>query len=327
MSLQSIVVTTIYSPTQSILQFAKMHDFSLFVSGDNKTPKNWHVNDAKFISILDQKKKYAHLSRIVSQNHYARKNFAYLEAIASGAEYIFDTDDDNFPNNLFPNFILKAQLLEQYRGNIFINVYSLFTKQHVWSRGLPLSYVNELMMHKSKRIVRPLIQQSLADLDPDVDAIYRLTNGKVIRFQKQKIISLAKGTYSPFNSQSTYWNKEAFPLLYLPSTVNSRITDIWRGYIAQKILWQIGSRLIFLSPCVYQKRNVHDLMKDFRDELDLYLKTEKMVLLLDRIKLSGTISDMMMQIYREFIKYSFFKKEELKALKVWLSYFKKPRRP
>jgi len=317
MNTYPIVVTTIQSPTDCLSLFSKKRNFKLFVSGDNKTPKDWSLKNSSFISISDQKKKYPKLDSLVAENHYARKNFAYLEAIKTNPEYLFETDDDNFPNSFFPNFIHDEVVLEEYGGNRFINIYSIFTKQHVWPRGLPLNYINQKNQNKKSRGVVPLIQQALADNDPDVDAIYRLAIGKIIKFKKRKMVCLSKGTYSPFNSQVTYWNKKVFPLLYLPSTVNGRITDVWRGYIAQRILWELGSRLIFISPCVFQKRNEHNLMKDFSDETNLYLKTESMVNVLNELKLSGTIPEMMTKIYTELIKKSFFKKEELKCLKEW----------
>lgn len=63
------------------------------------------------------------------------------------------------------------------------------------------------MLPESERDVAPpaLIQQSLADVDPDVDAIFRLTQGhdlKQIKYCKESpSIHLAPGTFCPFNSQ------------------------------------------------------------------------------------------------------------------------------
>ena len=175
--------------------------------------------------------------------------------------------------------------------------------------------------NRNKKKILPLIQQSLADLDPDVDAIYRLTNGSTIKFAKNKQYALGKGTFCPFNSQNTYWNKAVFPLLYLPSTVDSRVTDIWRGYIAQRILWELNSRLIFLSPCVYQKRNIHNFMKDFEQELNLYLKTEGLVNTLSSLKLTGNVTNMLEQTYKELITEGLFKEDEQKILSGWLRMF------
>lgn len=53
-----IVITSINKPTEAILKLSKLKDFVLFVADDNETPKNWHVNEARFISIEEQHKKY-----------------------------------------------------------------------------------------------------------------------------------------------------------------------------------------------------------------------------------------------------------------------------
>ena len=54
-----------------------------------------------------------------------------------------------------------------------------------------------------------------------------------------------------------------YPLLYLPAYCSFRMTDIWRSFVAQRIAWENGWRLLFHGPTMEQERNVHDLMKDF----------------------------------------------------------------
>lgn len=315
---KAIIVTTINQPTDAVRQFAKFSDFHLFVAGDNKTPSDWKLENATFISIDLQKKKYSRFSKLNSQNHYSRKNFAYIEAIKSGVEYIYETDDDNFPNKFFPNFLLKEKTLDQIDAPPSFNIYSMFTKKNVWPRGLLLSCIKNKEKAVRKKMVKPLIQQSLADLDPDVDAIYRLALGDEVKFDANKRYSFAKKTYGPFNSQNTFWHKDAFPLLYLPSTVSNRATDIWRGYIAQRILWEMGSTLIYLSPSVYQKRNIHNFMKDLEDEIEVYVGTERLLTILNSISLSGKPSDMIKIIYKKLVDEKFVINKELDALEEWI---------
>jgi len=316
---KAIVITTINYPSKAVIKFSKLKGFKLYIAGDNKTPKNWNLENAVFLSISMQDSKYKKLSKLIAQNHYARKNLGYLEAITAGNEYIYETDDDNSPYNFFPNFFEDTLKVDQISSSLAFNIYSLFTKKNVWPRGLPLNYIKNNKFTISKRTIKPLIQQSLADLDPDVDAIYRLCIHDQIKFIKNKKISLGKHVYCPFNSQNTYWNKLVFALLYLPSTVESRVTDIWRGYIAQRILWELDSELIFSSPSVYQERNIHDFTKDFNQELDLYIKSESLINTLELINLNGTPANMMLKIYKKLIEQKFFKKEEMYILKEWLN--------
>lgn len=316
-----IVITSINPPNEAIKKFAAMKGFKIFVAGDLKTPHDWKHSNAVYLSIPDQKLKYAKLSSLIPKNHYARKNFAYIDAIRTNPTHLYETDDDNLPYKIFPNFLSnKTQSIQTISAPSAFNIYSLFTRDHVWPRGLPLPSINAKPQSKSAHRIRPLIQQSLADLDPDVDAIYRLTNGKQIRFIKNKAIALDRFTFCPFNSQNTFWHMEAFPLLYLPSTVDSRVTDIWRGYIAQRILWEMDSRLIFLSPCVYQKRNIHDFHKDFQQEIDLYLRAGELVEALKNIHLKGSVSKMLINVYENLTKQHFFEKEEIGIVTEWLRY-------
>jgi hypothetical protein len=75
----------------------------------------------------------------------------------------------------------------------------------------------------------------LADENPDVDAIYRLTLPLPIIFNKANNVALGNNSFCPFYSQNRTWFKEAFPLLYLSSHCSFRMTDIWRSFVAQRI--------------------------------------------------------------------------------------------
>ena len=140
----------------------------------------------------------------------------------------------------------------------------------------------------------------------------------MVTFKKNIKVSISKGTFCPFNSQNTYWHKMVFSLLYLPSTVESRVTDIWRGYIAQRILWEFDSEVIFSSPSVYQDRNKHDLLRDFKEEIELYTKVDDLLEALENLKLNGGIDDMLLHTYQVLISKSFFQPKEIKIVREWL---------
>lgn len=320
-----IVITSINPPTIAIKKFCQLKNTSLIVVGDNKTPSNWKNNNTSFLSIQDQHNKYPLLSKIVSQNHYARKIFGYLEAIKSNPEFIYETDDDNIPTANFPNFRFTKFNLDELSSDLpTINIYSMFTKKNIWPRGLPLSSINKPHSITKKKVkVYPYIQQGLCNLDPDVDAIYRLTIGELITFDENKQYSIGKHTYSPFNSQNTLFHKKFFSLMYLPSTVSPRATDIWRSYIAQRILWEFDSNLIFLSPSVYQERNIHNLMTDFSQELEVYQKVDEIIKILNDLPtLKGSVEEMLLRVYKELVNRQLFDNEELEIVKVWLKELK-----
>src|SRR5581483_5657775 len=88
-----------------------------------------------------------------------------------------------------------------------------------------------------------------------------------------------------FNSQTTWWWPEAFPLLYLPSFCSFRMTDIWRSFVAQRCLWELGHGLVFHASEVIQERNQHNLLRDFGDEVSGYLQNSRLTAALQELRL------------------------------------------
>ncbi|KFH71430.1 hypothetical protein MVEG_01729 [Podila verticillata NRRL 6337] len=116
------------------------------------------------------------------------------------------------------------------------------------------------MLPKSERDVAPpaLIQQGLVDLDPDVDAIFRLTQGQEltqIKYCKESLsIRLAPGTF-----------------------LSLRVCDIWRGYWVQRLLWDVNGSLTFTKPTVEQIHNAYNYLDDFEDEIQLYTDISRFI--------------------------------------------------
>ena len=119
-------------------------------------------------------------------------------------------------------------------------------------------------------------------------------------FDKGPPIVLAKGTWCPFNSQNTLCTRpELFPLLYLPAFVTFRFTDILRGYVAQPIL--PGGRLPAQFTCatVFQERNEHDLIRDFKDEIPFYVHARKcMATVVAAVRAKSSITDNLLTAYK-----------------------------
>jgi hypothetical protein len=65
--------------------------------------------------------------------------------------------------------------------------------------------------------------QGLANVDPDVDAIYRLTQPLNLMFEEDSAaVALPKGIMCPFNSQNTLFAREALWGLLIPVTTTFR---------------------------------------------------------------------------------------------------------
>ena len=319
---QSIVITTIYEPTEAVIEFSKKGNYQLIVVGDRKTPANWRCENTQYLSVEQQDLQFQ-LAKIIPYNHYCRKMFGYLKAIHQGASVIIDTDDDNIPkgNWSFPEFQGKFDITPPDKG--FINIYQYFTKHKIWPRGLPLKLIKE-QFHLEKSIKNQEcnigVWQALADGDPDVDAIYRLTDGTPCFFEKQSPLVLDVGTITPYNSQNTAIRQELFPLLYLPSFVPFRCTDILRGLIAQPIMWLYNFHLGFLGATVTQIRHEHDYLEDFISEIPMYKDYDNIVNIVSQhISKSKSVGDNMYIAYQALLDVNIICKEEMSALEAWLT--------
>lgn len=280
-----IVVTTIHEPTVAIKSFSELTEkgWSVVVVGDLKTPRNWDCPGITFLSIEQQHSLFGQFSQLIPNNHYSRKNLGYLYAISNGAECILETDDDNIPYDNFGKNVQPSVSAIPISGSRWVNIYKYFTNAHIWPRGLPLDEISSIgIVAQAERTTCYPIHQFLADEDPDVDAIYRLVNNKSVIFDPDVgNYELSEGCWTPFNSQNTMFFREAFPLLYLPSNVSFRMTDIWRSFVAQRALWVNGRSVVFRPSTVRQVRNEHNLLEDFKSEIVGYVNNKRISVMLD----------------------------------------------
>jgi hypothetical protein len=263
-------------------------------------------------------------ARICPTRHYARKNIGYLLAMADDASIIIETDDDNIPKESFWQQRRRVCRCRQTQNGSWVNVYSYFSDANIWPRGFPLEHLSKQVPEYeslSELEADCPIQQNLVDENPDVDAVYRLTLPLPQSFRQDRQIALAKGSWCPFNSQNTTWWPDAFKLMYLPAYCSFRMTDIWRSFVAQRIAWANGWSVLFGPVTMQQDRNVHNLMRDFEDEIPGYLNNTAICETLEQLPLqSGTerIGDNLRICYEKLIEMSLVKSEELKLLDAWL---------
>lgn len=320
-----VVVTTIVEPTSCILTlYAKIANAgTLLIIGDRKGPSSYSLPNTLFYSLEDQYRLGFKIVKYLPVDHYSRKNIGYLLAMQRGESRIYETDDDNEPNEYWQirEKDLKAVVLT---NDSWVNVYNYFSSHMIWPRGFPLdkiTYPGSVPVNAgtSQELTAP-VQQGLVDRSPDVDAIWRLLDGRELFFERKESIALKEGSWSPFNTQSTWWWKEAFPLLYLPSYCSFRMTDIWKSFIAQRCLWEMGYKLVFHSAEVNQNRNVHNLMKDFEAELPGYILNTKIISLLENINLipgQDNVIRNLIVCYECLIAHDIFPDKELQLVKLW----------
>jgi hypothetical protein len=314
-----VVITSIFSPTEAVKKFAQISDWQLIVVGDQKTPKDWQHEGVIYLGPEDQEKLgYASLQRL-PWNHYCRKLAGYLYAMSQGAKLIADSDDDNIPLDNWP-LLPSQETYQTLSGTKFVNIYKRYTNEPVWPRGYPLPRLLEKDQPiASEQAANVGIWQFLANEDPDVDAIYRLTNNTLIDFNDGPHTVLAEGTVCPFNSQNTIFHKALFPLLYLPAFVTFRFTDILRGLVAQPIMWRQGYNLGFGPATVVQKRNPHDYLRDFESEVPVYLHSEKVIDIVSEALGPGDVYAQLLAAYKNLLAATIVTDQEIGLLEAWLS--------
>jgi hypothetical protein len=190
-----IVVTTIFYPTPAIHKFLNLTtQWNLVVIGDQKTPKDWlqHLsfNSSRllFLSFQQQHTLGYRILPYLPHGSYARKNIGYLVAIQCGAKIIFESDDDNIldtndiyhlPKVVQPKHVPWVAFHRQ--RSPFINIYGSFGHPQIWPRGFPIDELRNVtedgwhsVRQNQENQTYAYIQQYLADLDPDVDALVRV---------------------------------------------------------------------------------------------------------------------------------------------------------
>jgi hypothetical protein len=327
----AIVITTIQEPTDCMKLLASRahaHRLQWIVIGDRKGPPRFPITPAEFVSIEQQMELPFKIARLLPEKHYARKNLGYLLAISRGCDCIYETDDDNAPTDVWciRSLEIEACRVEQKSEVRWANIYGAFTSEYIWPRGLPLDRVRHNFA-KDFEIRKPLvraiapIQQGLANGSPDVDAVWRLILDRDITFDDFPNILLPRGVWCPFNSQNTWWWKEVFPLLYLPSHCSFRMTDIWRSFVAQRCLWELGYELEFHHADVKQMRNEHNLMRDFDHETVGYLRNEDIRSVLESCNLSSGrsyVKDNLFRCYEALVSAAVISDQELDLVEAWL---------
>jgi len=343
-----IVVTSIFQPSPATRMLGKMtrQGWCFVVVADKNGPSDYDdVEGVIYLTVEKQKALHFQIVDRVPWRHFGRKNIGYLYAIAHGAKVIYDTDDDNRikvenipisgvgPGKQLPEAlpVNVSRPMGDVAGHNMFNPYPSFrsTCGHIWPRGLPLDFVRgkgveNWTLHTAQLERPPAVQQYLADEDPDVDAVFRLTRQLPCHFDgmpegQPEMLAVPPGVFVPYNAQATVHLYEAFWGLLLPVTVHGRVSDIWRSFLTQKLLWDIGTVLTFTNPHVIHDRVAHDYLKDFQSEQDLYLKSTSMIAFLSKwVSDAPTLVERLEQLWAALYSRGFVELDDLLLAQAWI---------
>lgn len=318
-----VVVTTINVPhllkeyADNFEKFGHKNEVGFIVIGDLKTPKEAknvcdelqsRGFDATYMDVEAQRewlKRFPELDKIIPYNSDNRRNIGFLVALEKGAEIVLSIDDDNFvkPDEDwygYHSIVGKEVELETVESSDgWFNICTLLKtipERTIYPRGYPYSKrwkQTEIKKYKSKN--RIVLNLGLWDGEPDVDAVTRLHKPVKVQSDSSKKIMLSKGTNSPINTQNTAIHRDAMPAYYyIPMGVTihgnkiDRYGDIWSGLFVKKVIDHMGDTVAVGGPTVIHNRNPHNLLKDLKEELSGMILTEKLVSILESIRLSSS---------------------------------------
>lgn len=144
--------------------------------------------------------------------------------------------------------------------------------ENLWHRGFPIQklYNRKLNYNVTRKSIVPDIQADFWNGDPDIDSICRFEHRPMCTFD-DKYFPFASNTFSPFNSQNTFFSRKAMKN-YLVLPFIGRMDDIWASYYMEAI----GYNVIYNKATVFQDRNQQNLTKNFSDEVIGYENTLKL---------------------------------------------------
>jgi hypothetical protein len=268
-----------------------------FVAGDLKSPHmDIIANQAglgEYDYLLPGAQEKWKCSAAIGWNCIQRRNIAFLEALAWGADIIVSWDTDNIP--------VAPDYFNQFAWGIQHNFYGVqVTGADGWfdpgsllvprtrARGFPHAHPRMLTADSIVN-AKVGVVAGLVIGDPDVDATTRMELHPDI----QSVSELAKAgvvvslnNWTIFNSQNTSLTCGLIPAFFLMPGVG-RHDDLYASLIVQRVARERGYHVHFGQPLAYQQRHSHDLLKDLRAEIDGMGNTVKLAAFLDAVILPG----------------------------------------
>ena len=277
---KAIVTTTINSPTAALRRYSELSDWTLIVVGDVSTPHHEYESlDCVYLSPEQQESLNPALSKALGWRSITRRNFGFIEAYRMGAEVVATVDDDNCPTNDWGSDLLLGRTVAANQFDADKPVIDpLAIAPHdcgetVWHRGFPFEYLKDrFKLSGPVRVEQEfLVQASLWNGSPDVDAICRMVHDPEIRFKPFEPFCARK--LAPFNSQNTFLSRKVLPY-YMMLTDVGRAQDILGSYLLQH---HFPGCVVFTEPSVVHARNQHNLHRDLESELVQYRISKELV--------------------------------------------------
>ena len=324
----ALCTTTIHVPHALKLMRKCSEDVRFFVAGDKKTPKAAYEMvlsmDNTSVCLPESGHKWK-CSEAIGFDCIQRRNIAFLEAIAWGADVIYSHDDDNFPIDT-----MHFLHIEKILGGAFNGIKASgkqgwfdpgqFLVPPVIQRGFPIQ-----VKHRPK--FEPVTDSNVGVAsglilgDSDMDAYTRIGKAPVVgdvAMLAQVGCVVDPHTYTIFNSQNTCLVRELMPAYFLIPGIG-RYDDVYASLIVQRVMRERNLHVHLGKPLVLQERNEHDPMVDLRAEIEGMSHVRDMAELLDSIFLTGkSVIEDTRTIYRTLEHCEWLPDEAVYAAHKWL---------
>lgn len=256
-----VVVGDDKTPHDKVMDALAQYDRTYYI--DPRFPSRWKSTD------------------VLGRNTIQRRNLGFLDAAAMKADLIISVDDDNVPVNdtwleqITQQFGSARRVQAVSTSSGWFNPGEICLPRTV-CRGFPIDQLHRpyVEQHIMEDDVRCGVFQSMVLGDPDVDAVTRIVDAPEV-VGTYRNVTLADGTWAPFNSQATVFRTELLPCMMMWPGVG-RYDDIWASFLCQAVMQPFGYRVRFGAPCVRQDRNEHDLIRDLELELHGYRHTTEL---------------------------------------------------
>ena len=280
--------------SEAVRRQVRLYDWCLVMVFDKTPPETydtrWFAGEGNKVVVMltPENIKYSVVGhsefvKSCSWDHTGRKNIGYYYAIAHGADTIWEFHDDSMLKFWIPGAAppgapsidaslptskeVKVLELHGHKWPTW-NPYPAMGAPALpsWPRGLPIDDATNQKCGTSNLTPSTVscelvaVLQSLSDHQPDADALYQAIMPFPYYFKNMDMrpVLVPPFTMSPYNEWATLHFLVGFWALYLPTTVDPELSDIWRSYIGQRLFWEAGLRVGFIGrPLVVQDRNMH----------------------------------------------------------------------
>ena len=107
--------------------------------------------------------------------------------------------------------------------------------------------------------------------------------------------------------------------LMLPVSVHGRVSDIWRSYIMQRLMVDVGQSVGYVSPFVENKQTSLNMQGDFMSEASLYEKTEALIKVLNNWQsVSNFFEERLLELFVQMYECDFVELIDVVLVQKWV---------